>query len=279
MVMLQRSDIQTEEVLSWQGLHLLHFIGSSCSQKTRIFLKLKGIPCELHHVNLAEGEQYSDWFMGINPRGLVPVLVDDGQVIIESNDILLYLEEKFPSPALIPDAQNAEAEALLVAEDKLHLDLRTLSLRFVFPPERTVRGEDALALYEAKGSGTVQGESDPHKAVELAFFREIIKNNGISDEQALSAIHNFKAAYDDLERRLSQSDYLLGDALSVIDIAWYIYSARLLAAGYPLQALHPAVAAWYAKLDARPEFSEEVMLPPLPPRPGPSLSELAGFTA
>ena len=59
-----KSDIPTTEVLEWQGIHLLHF----------------------------------KWFMGINPRGLVPVLVDDGKIVIESNDILEYLEAKFPAP-------------------------------------------------------------------------------------------------------------------------------------------------------------------------------------
>ena len=43
MVQLADSDISTKEVLDWQGIHLIHFAGSTCSQKTRIFLNLKGI--------------------------------------------------------------------------------------------------------------------------------------------------------------------------------------------------------------------------------------------
>ena len=41
MVQLVDSDIRTREVLGWQGVHVLHFVGSSCSQKLRIFLNLK----------------------------------------------------------------------------------------------------------------------------------------------------------------------------------------------------------------------------------------------
>ena len=100
MTQLIKDDIRTKEVLEWRGINLLHFSGSSCSQKTRIFLNLKGIDWISHPVNLAAGENYSDWFLGINPRGLVPVLVDDGDVHIESNDIIQYLEKKFPLPAL-----------------------------------------------------------------------------------------------------------------------------------------------------------------------------------
>ena len=90
MVQLADADIQTREVLDWQGVHLFHFASSSCSQKTRIFLNLKGIEWESHPVDLMRQQNYTPWFLGINPRGLVPVLVHDGVVHIESNDILMY---------------------------------------------------------------------------------------------------------------------------------------------------------------------------------------------
>ena len=67
--------------------------------------------------------------MGINPRGLVPTLIDNGKVIIESNDIT-YLETGL-SPALIPKGQREEVDALLDFEDSLHMDLRALTMRFV----------------------------------------------------------------------------------------------------------------------------------------------------
>ena len=52
MVQLVDSDIKTREVLGWKGVHLLHFMGSSVSQKLRIFLNLKGIPWHSHPVDL-----------------------------------------------------------------------------------------------------------------------------------------------------------------------------------------------------------------------------------
>ena len=102
MVQLVESDIKTREVLDWKGLHVLHFMGSSCSQKLRVFLNLKGIPWESHHVDLTANENFRPWFLGINPRGLVPVLVHDGAVHIESNDIIAYLEKTFPQPRSFP---------------------------------------------------------------------------------------------------------------------------------------------------------------------------------
>ena len=40
MVQLLDSDIKTREVLDWEGVHLIHYMMSSCSQKVRIFLNL-----------------------------------------------------------------------------------------------------------------------------------------------------------------------------------------------------------------------------------------------
>ena len=89
------------------------------------FLNVKGIKWELHLVDLFANENFRPWFLGINPRGLVPVLVHDGAVHIDSNDIIQYLEKTFPTPKLIPNGHENEVAALLKHEDDLHLDLRT----------------------------------------------------------------------------------------------------------------------------------------------------------
>jgi hypothetical protein len=62
--------------------------------------------------------------------------------------------------------------------------------------------------------------------------------------------------------RLSGAPYLLGDALTVIAIAWFVYAYRLVLGGYPLARLHPRVGDWYQRLCARPEFYEEVVPSP-----------------
>lgn len=261
MVMLKDEDILTREVLDWKGVHLIHFSGSSCSQKTRIFLHLKGIEWVSHHVDLRTRENYSDWFMGINPRGLVPVLVHDGRVIIESNDILTYLESEFPEPRLIPDTCDQDAQALLEEEDSLHLDLRTVCFRYFFPGAQG-RSEEVLEDYQRKGSGTVGGVKDPHKEVELAFHRDLVAHNGVPDARIRHSAARFKASFEKLNTLLAATKYLLGDVLSLVDIAWYIYARRLSASLYPLHERHPHLGRWFDDLDARPEFGKEVAEPP-----------------
>ena len=57
-MLLDHSDIQTKEVLNWKGFNLLHFTGSACSQKLRIFLNLKEIDWISHHIDLTKNEQF-----------------------------------------------------------------------------------------------------------------------------------------------------------------------------------------------------------------------------
>ena len=159
MTQLIKDEIRTKEVLEWKGIHLLHFSNSSCSQKTRIFLNLKGIDWVSHPVNLATDENYSDWFLGINPRALVPVLVDDGEVHIESNDILKYLEKNFPEPSLIPNESIELISTLLTEEDDLHIDMRNISFRFLFGNKARKKKTSSIEKLE-EDSGTIQGKED-----------------------------------------------------------------------------------------------------------------------
>src|SRR3954471_6752603 len=277
MVQLVDSDIKTREVLGWKGVHVLHFAGSSCSQKLRIFLNLKGIPWESHPVDLPGNENFRPWFLGINPRGLVPVLVHDGAVHIESNDIIQYLEKTFPEPKLIPPGHENEVAALLQHEDDLHLDLRTLSFRFVFAPPGPPKPAEALQSYAANGSGTVQGVRDRDKDIQIEFWQRAAKE-GFTDERARASAQKFRAEFEALDKRLVQAPYLMGTDLSVLDIAWFIYAYRLSLAGYPLQRLHPHVAAWEERLRARPEFAKEIAGTRKPARPGSKTREqVAGF--
>ena len=257
MVQLVDSDIKTREVLDWKGVHILHFMGSSCSQKLRIFLNLKGIPWESHPVDLPGNENFRPWFLGINPRGLVPVLVHDGAVHIESNDIIGYLEKTFPTPKLVPAGHEDEVAGLLKHEDDLHLDLRTLSFQFVFAPPGPPKPADALKSYAANGSGTVQGAVDRDKQIQIDFWERAAKE-GFTDDRARASAQKFRAEFDAMDKTLARQPYLMGETLSVLDVAWLIYAHRLSLAGYPFERLHPHVFAWKEKLSARSEFAKEI---------------------
>ena len=257
MVQLVDADIKTREVLDWKGVHVLHFMGSSCSQKLRVYLNLKNIPWESHHLDLPANENFRPWFLGINPRGLVPVLVHDGAVHIESNDIITYLERTFPTPRLIPPGhENAVAE-LLKHEDDLHLDLRTLSFRFVFAPPGPPKPAEALKSYAANGADTVRGVADTEKQIQIEYWEKAAAE-GFTDEAVRRSTQMFRAEFDRMDELLAQRPFLMGHELTVLDIAWLIYAHRLSLAGYPFKRLHPNVFAWKERLSSWPEFAKEI---------------------
>ena len=261
MVKLLENEIETKEVLGWKGIHLIHAAVSSCSQKTRIFLNLKGINWTSHLIDIENGENHQPWFLGVSARGLVPVLIDNGDVHIESNDILLYLEEKFPNPQLLPKATEDLAKELLDIEDEMHLDLRALTFRYLVPRKHDyVKNPISLTKLEARKS-TLGGKVDKQKNIELAFWNAANTNGGITDKQVAAAAEKFVKAFNDLDKMLANKLYILGEVISVVDIAWFIYANRVMMTGYPLH-IHKHMQRWFDTLKTHEAFAREIFVPP-----------------
>lgn len=95
-------------------MKLYNFFRSGTSHRLRIALNLKGISPEYIAVDLRTEEHLKEAFKSLNPQGLVPALVHDDKVLIQSPAIIEWLEERYPTPALLPqDAdQRAQVRAL-----------------------------------------------------------------------------------------------------------------------------------------------------------------------
>ena len=254
---LLSSDIKTKEILDWKGVHLLNYQFSACSMKTRIYLNLKKIPFTSHQINLSAGENFSEWFQGINPRSLVPVLIHDGEVHIESNDILEYLEGCYKESPLIPENMEEEIKELLKFEDNLHVDIRNITFKFLVP---RFLNKGKSVQPKTKNKATLNGELDSMDDVNRNFWEQYEKH-GITDEDASRSLIRFRTALEDLNDQLGDSQYILGAELSLVDIAWFIYATRIQHANYPLQRLHPNVFCWYERLYANNLFRKEVKRP------------------
>ena len=254
---LLSSDIKTKEILDWKGVHLLNYQFSACSMKTRIYLNLKKIPFTSHQINLSAGENFSEWFQGINPRSLVPVLIHDGEVHIESNDILEYLEGCFKESPLIPENMEEKVKELLKFEDNLHVDIRNITFKFLVP---RFLNKGKSVQPKAKNKATLNGELDSMDDVNRNFW-EHYEKYGITNEDASRSLIRFRTALEDLNDQLEDSPYILGAELSLVDIAWFIYATRIQHANYPLKRLHPNVSGWYERLYANVLFRKEVRRP------------------
>ncbi|XP_021668562.1 glutathione S-transferase zeta class isoform X3 [Hevea brasiliensis] len=100
---MEHKSQQRDLATSSPNLVLYSYWQSSCAWRVRFALNLKGLSYEYKAVNLAKGEQFSPEFERLNPLHFVPVLVDGDVVVSDSYAILLYLEEKYPQKALLPD--------------------------------------------------------------------------------------------------------------------------------------------------------------------------------
>ncbi len=71
-----------------------YFSGAPNPTKVALFLEEAGLPYEAVPVDTRKGDQHRPEFLALNPNAKVPVIVDDGVVVFDSNAILLYLGEK-----------------------------------------------------------------------------------------------------------------------------------------------------------------------------------------
>ena len=76
---------------------------SPCAQKVRLVLAEKSIDYQLNPVDLSAKQNLSPEYLKLNPAGLVPTLVIDGQPIPESTVICELLDDLYPEVALRPD--------------------------------------------------------------------------------------------------------------------------------------------------------------------------------
>ena len=99
-------------------LSLYSYYRSSCSYRVRIALYLKDIDFHYKAVHLLKegGEQFHKDFQKMNPFSQVPCLKQGEKVLSQSLPILLYLEELYPEPALLPKDSFQKAEVLSFCE-------------------------------------------------------------------------------------------------------------------------------------------------------------------
>ena len=93
-------------VTIFKGLHLYHAPFSNCAMRVRIAIAEKQLEWTRHLIDLSKSEQRTKKYLGIIPNDVVPTLVDEGVVIIDSADIINYLNTTYKLNSLRPDTES-----------------------------------------------------------------------------------------------------------------------------------------------------------------------------
>ena len=126
-------------------MKLYSFFRSGTSHRLRIALNLKGIATDYVAVDLRVDEQQGEAFKSVNPQQMVPALDTGKQVLIQSPAIIEWLEEKHPTPALLPAGADDRAHVRALAA-MVGCDIHPLNNRRVLQTLRKQFGakEDAI---------------------------------------------------------------------------------------------------------------------------------------
>ena len=94
----------------------LYMAPFTCARVTMIALEEAGIPFDIELIRFTHGEHKSPGFRKVNPKGKVPALAIDGEVLTENVAILWYLHERHPQAGLLPVAGTPAERANVLAD-------------------------------------------------------------------------------------------------------------------------------------------------------------------
>lgn len=200
-------------------MKLLNSLGPN-PRMVRMFMAEKGISMPLVNLDLLGGENRQDAYKKKNPAGQIPSLeLDDGTIIAETVTICEFLEEKFPSPALIGTTAEERAEARMWTR-RVELN----ATEFMYNGFRYAEGlglfKDRMRCLPESAAGLKQKGQDGLKFID--------------------------------EQLGSKQQFLCGNRLTIADIVLYCCVDFCASVGQPLDPALKNLGAWYKRIDERP---------------------------
>jgi glutathione S-transferase len=258
-----------------KGLHLFHFDGAPCAQRVRFALGEKGLARGREEkfddvaaraveadperwvsrvVSLVKKDHMTETYAKIHPNMVVPALVHDWTLYLESMDIIAYLDEAFGGAPLIPhDPATREATMARVEEAKtLHRSIRYVTFYWGLGRLAMLNRKEQQSLVALARQGA-DGEN-------LVEFYDGYSNGTIPLTVYRDHLAKLYSAFREIDRELADGrKFLMSDDVSIADAFWSMKVLRLLECGYPVREQHPQLHAWYERVYRRPSFQNEVM--------------------
>jgi glutathione S-transferase len=228
-----------------------HNINSVCAQKVRLALNEKGLKAKENFLTL-RGDQFDPGYLKLNPSGVVPTLVHDGNVVVESSLILYYLDEVFPDPPLMPKAPALRHRVRLynkLIDEYLHNSCMILTFATAFRPN---------FLKLPRETWLAEVNKSPLKR--RAEYKRSVIEHGLDSEFVSDAVAQHKKLLSWMDQALQSGKYLAGDSISNADCAVipYILRLELLKLG-GMWERYPSVGDWWRRMRDRPSVQTEIV--------------------
>lgn len=232
-------------------LTLYHNDMSVCAAKVRTALAEKGLDWKGVHLDLRRGDAQKPEYLKLNPSAVVPTLVHDGRVIIESTVICEYIDDQWPDQPLRPSDSFGRAQMRLWTkqlDEGLHAAVSTLSFCVAFRHQWLARSAEDRAKWLAnipQPERRQRSQSNLELGLDSPFFTP--------------AFERFYKLFDDFETALARSPWLVDEDFSLAEVGYAPYLARLKHLGFDvLFERHTRVAEWSERVTKRPSVMEGV---------------------
>jgi len=235
---------------------LYHFPPSLCSQKVRLVLTEKRVAWQERLVDIGPAmENYQGWYARLNPRMVVPTLVDDARVVVDSARIIRYIDEHFDGPSLTPSSADARAtmDTWLGRQDEFAF--RELSYA-IFPGllgrivhKSFAKRRTTLRQRMAENPELAPCYEDRLRDVDAweATVREPRSAEQLRGEAT--------ALLDEFGRHLEDRRFVAGAAYSLADAVWTVVLARTKQLRLD-DRWSESIRAYYVRMRERPSFAQ-----------------------
>jgi len=219
-----------------------------CGQKVVMLLNEKQLSFNCKNIDLRSGEQHSAKFLSINPKGQVPALIHQKNVILESSVICLYLESISPNLSFYPSVirqQNAIKLWMSYIDNEIHNACSTLTWSIAIRPAMLKKTAEELNKH-FNAIPDLKRRERQQRAFDLGLN--------------LPELNDAKSLYQNLLNRmeiaLQNNKYLTSDYCSLADICVLPYIIRLdMLAWQHLWQNMPHVSGWLILMKSRKAYA------------------------
>ena len=203
---------------------------------------------ESKYVDVLKGEQFDPAYLKLNPNAVVPTLIHDGKVVLESTVNCEYLDDVFPDPPLRPEDAYALAQMRIWTkrvDERLHP--MTSVLTYAASHRHTILSNNSKDQVEA----IINETRDPVKRARKREWIEL----GMDAPTAKQAVAEFKRTLIDMENVLAEQPWLAGNAYSLADVALTPYLNRLsMLSMDEFWQRYARVSDWFRRVRSRASF-------------------------